>query len=49
MVIMSLGARGFVREYVEKELEVKVMGHGALAARLYIGTAGLGGIYDPVN
>lgn len=47
--IMRLGAGGFVREYVEKGMEVEVMGHGTLAARLYAGAAGLGGIYDPVG
>ncbi len=47
--IMRLGAGGFVREYVEKGLEVEVMGHGILASRLYAGAAGLGGIYDPIG
>jgi len=47
--IMRLGAGDFVRPYVEKGLEVEVMGHGTLAARLYAGAAGLGGIYDPVG
>ncbi len=47
--IMRLGAGDFVREYVEKGMEVEVMGHGTLAARLYAGAAGLGGIYDPVG
>ncbi len=47
--IMRLGAGGFVKEYVEKGMEVEVMGHGTLAARLYAGAAGLGGIYDPVG
>ena len=47
--IMRLGAGGFVRPYVEQGLEVEVMGHGTLAARLYAGAAGLGGIYDPVG
>jgi 3-oxoacid CoA-transferase subunit A len=47
--IMRLGAGGFLREYVEKGLEIEVMGHGTLAARLYAGAAGLGGIYDPVG
>ncbi|MBE0480821.1 MAG: CoA transferase subunit A [Dehalococcoidia bacterium] len=47
--IMRLGAGAFVREYVERGLEVEVMGHGTLAARLYAGAAGLGGIYDPVG
>jgi len=47
--IMRLGAGGFVKEYVEKGMEVEVMGHGTLAARLYAGAAGLGGIYDHVG
>jgi len=47
--IMRLGAGDFVRPYVEKGLEVEVMGHGTLAARLYAGAAGLGGIYDPIG
>ncbi len=47
--IMRLGAGGFLREYVERGMEIEVMGHGTLAARLYAGAAGLGGIYDPVG
>jgi 3-oxoacid CoA-transferase subunit A len=47
--IMRLGAGGFVKEYVEKGMEVEVMGHGTLAARLYAGAANLGGIYDHVG
>jgi len=47
--IMRLGAGDFVRPYVEQGLEVEIMGHGTLAARLYAGAAGLGGIYDPVG
>lgn len=47
--IMRLGAGDFVREYVAKGLEVEIMGHGTLAARLYAGAAGLGGIYDPIG
>jgi 3-oxoacid CoA-transferase A subunit len=47
--IMRLGAGAFLREYVEKGLEVEIMGHGTLASRLYAGAAGLGGIYDPVG
>jgi len=47
--IMRLGAGGFVKEYVEKGMEVEIMGHGTLAARLYAGAAGLGGIYDPIG
>jgi len=38
-----------VKEYVEKGMEVEIMGHGTLAARLYAGAAGLGGIYDPIG
>jgi len=47
--IMNLGAGDFIKEYVEKGLEVEIMGHGTLAQRLYAGAAGLGGIYDPVG
>ncbi len=47
--IMRLGAGAFVKEYVEKGLEVEIMGHGTLASRLYAGAAGLGGIYDPIG
>lgn len=47
--IMRLGAGGFIRDYVEKGMEVEVMGHGTLAARLYAGAADLGGIYDHVG
>jgi 3-oxoacid CoA-transferase subunit A len=47
--IMRLGAGDFVREYAKKGMEVEIMGHGTLAARLYAGAAGLGGIYDPVG
>lgn len=47
--IMRLGAGAFLKEYVEKGLEVEVMGHGTLASRLYAGAAGLGGIYDPIG
>jgi len=47
--IMRLGAGAFVREYVERGLEVEIMGHGTLASRLYAGAADLGGIYDPVG
>jgi 3-oxoacid CoA-transferase subunit A len=47
--IMNLGAGDFIQEYVEKGLEVEIMGHGALASRLYAGAAGLGGIYDPIG
>jgi len=47
--IMRLGAGAFVREYVEKGLEVERTGHGTLASRLYAGAAGLGGIYDPIG
>jgi len=47
--IMNLGAGDFIQEYVEKGLEVEIMGHGTLASRLYAGAAGLGGIYDPIG
>ena len=32
--IMRLGAGAFLQEYVEKGLEVEIVGHGTLAARL---------------
>jgi 3-oxoacid CoA-transferase A subunit len=47
--IMGLGAGAFLQEYVAKGLEVEIVGHGTLAARLYAGAAGLGGIYDPIG
>jgi len=43
------GAGAFVKEYVEKGLEVEVSSHGTLASRLYAGAAGLGGFYNPVG
>jgi len=47
--IPQLGAGAFVKEYVEKGLEVELTSHGTLASRLYAGAAGLGGIYNPVG
>jgi 3-oxoacid CoA-transferase A subunit len=47
--IMRLGAGAFVKEYVDKGLEIELMGHGTLASRLYAGAAGLGGYYDPIG
>lgn len=47
--IPQLGAGAFVKEYVEKGLEVELTSHGVLASRLYAGAAGLGGIYNPVG
>jgi 3-oxoacid CoA-transferase A subunit len=47
--IMGLGAGAFLQEYVEKGMEVEIVGHGTLASRLYAGAAGLGGIYDPIG
>jgi len=47
--IMNLGAGGFLQEYVAKGLEVEIVGHGTLAARLLAGALGLGGIYDPLG
>ena len=47
--IMRLGAGAFVKEYVERGLEIELMGHGTLASRLYAGAAGLGGFYDPIG
>jgi 3-oxoacid CoA-transferase subunit A len=47
--IQRLGAGAFVKEFVEKGLEVELTSHGVLANRLYAGAAGLGAIYDPVG
>lgn len=47
--IQQLGAGAFVKEYVEKGLEVELSTHGTLAARLYAGAARLGGFYNPVG
>jgi len=47
--IQKLGAGAFIKEYVEKGLEVEFTSHGNLASRLYAGAAGLGGIYTPVG
>ncbi len=47
--IQRLGAGAFVKEYVEKGLELELTSHGMLANRLYAGAAGLGGIYEPVG
>jgi len=46
--IMGLGAGAFLQQYVERGMEVEIVGHGTLASRLYAGAAGLGGIYDPI-
>lgn len=47
--LQALGAGAFIKEYVEKGLEVEFTSHGTLASRLYAGAAGLGGIYNPVG
>ena len=47
--LQVLGAGAFIKEYVEKGLEVEFTSHGTLASRLYAGAAGLGGIYNPVG
>ncbi len=47
--IMNLGAGAFLQEYIDKGLEVEIVGHGTLASRLYAGAAGLGGFYDPIG
>jgi 3-oxoacid CoA-transferase subunit A len=47
--IMGLGAGAFLQEYVEKGLEIEIVGHGTLAARIQAGALGLGGIYDPIG
>jgi 3-oxoacid CoA-transferase len=45
----QLGAGAFVKEYVEKGLQVELTTHGTLVSRLYAGAAGLGGFYNPVG
>jgi len=47
--LQPLGGGAFVKEWVEKGLEVELTSHGTLAARLYAGAADLGGIYNPVG
>ncbi len=47
--VQRLGAGAFVKEYIEKGLEVEFTGFGTMASRLYAGAASLGGIYDPVG
>jgi 3-oxoacid CoA-transferase len=47
--VRQLGAGAFVKEYVEKGMEVELTTHGTLASRLYAGAAGLGGFYNPVG
>ena len=47
--IQQLGAGAFVKEYMEKGLEVELSTHGTMAARLYAGAARLGGFYNPVG
>ncbi|UCC59506.1 MAG: 3-oxoacid CoA-transferase subunit A [Dehalococcoidia bacterium] len=45
----QLGAGAFVKEYVERGLEVELTTHGTMASRLYAGAACLGGFYDPIG
>jgi len=47
--LAQLGAGAFVKEWVEKGLEIELTTHGTLASRLYAGAASLGGIYNPVG
>jgi len=47
--IQQLGAGSFVKEYVERGMEVELTNHGTLASRLYAGAAGLGAFYSPVG
>lgn len=47
--LQHLGAGAFIKEYVDKGLEVELTSHGTLASRLYAGAAGLGGIFNPVG
>ena len=45
----QLGAGAFVKEYVDRGLQVELSTHGTLASRLYAGAAGLGGFFNPVG
>ena len=47
--VRQLGAGEFVKEYIERGLEVELSTHGTLASRLYAGAAGLGGFFNPVG
>ncbi|MBE0481099.1 MAG: 3-oxoacid CoA-transferase subunit B [Dehalococcoidia bacterium] len=47
--VRQLGAGAFVKEWVEKGLQVELSSHGTLAARLHAGASALGGIYNPVG
>jgi 3-oxoacid CoA-transferase A subunit len=47
--IQYLGAGAFLKEYVEKGLEVELNTMGTLSSRLYAGAARLGGFYNPVG
>ena len=47
--LQQLGAGAFIKEYVDKGLEVELLSHGTLAARLYAGSMKLGGFYNPVG
>lgn len=47
--VQVLGAGAFIKEYVEKGLEVELTSHGTLAARLMAGALDLGGFYNPVG
>ena len=47
--VRQLGAGAFVKEYIEKGLEIELSTHGTLASRLYAGAANLGGFYNPVG
>lgn len=47
--IQQLGAGAFVKEYVEKGLEVEFTSHGTLPSRLLAGATGLGAIYSPIG
>jgi len=47
--LQRLGAGAFIKEFVDKGLEVEMTSHGTLASRLYAGAADLGGFYNPVG
>lgn len=47
--LQQLGAGAFVKEWVDRGLEVELTSHGTLASRLYAGATRLGGFYNPVG
>jgi len=45
----QMGGGAFIKEYMEKGLEVELTSHGILSSRLYAGVASMGGFYTPVG